>query len=121
MISITHFAANNIVVPHLWISKGHMNWCILNRRLQLMYIPQKIGNFILKLFSCCSLSFVSPSEHIVTRSTHRGFPQGSCLSPILFNSYMTSISSDLELNVFHSLFYADNMVDFSNNTHRGLI
>jgi len=59
--------------------------------------------------------FSSYSGFISMRLTHRGFPQGSCLSPLLFNIYISSISHSLISQNFQMLLYADDIVLFFSN------
>lgn len=54
---------------------------------------------------------------IVHQTAYRGLPQGSCLSPILFNVYMMSVSSLLNISGFFSLLLEDYIVVSTKNKH----
>jgi len=47
--------------------------------------------------------------------THKGIPQGSILSPLLFNFYLRNIGHHLHKDI-QILQYADDIVLFSSNT-----
>jgi len=81
---------------------------LINRLLDL-HIPNHFCLFIQSFFSC-HLYFFSPLEQIAIRTAYRGLPQGSCLSPILFNVYSLIISNKLIENGFSSLFCVDDIV-----------
>lgn len=84
-------------------------------RLQDLNVPDVFYNYIYNLFHVRFLHFKSPSGAEFIRSSYRGLPQGSCLSPILFNVYMTPISKSLSSHDYSCLFYADDIVVFSVN------
>jgi len=77
---------------------------ILRNSLLTWKVPQKMCLFLQSLFSCRDIHFFSLSGAKEIRTVHRGLPQGSCLSPILFNVYISSISKALTENGFPSLF-----------------
>ncbi|KAL4103296.1 hypothetical protein QTP88_018673 [Uroleucon formosanum] len=83
--------------------------------LASLQIPYSVCNFISSLFFQRFLQFSSPSGLILDRSTYRGLPQGSCLSPLLFNIYMSPICLSLASPEFQVLLYADDIVLFSSN------
>ena len=83
--------------------------------LASLHIPNSVCNFISSLFFQRYLQFSSPSGIISDRSTYRGLPQGSCLSPLLFNVYMSPICLSLDSLEFQVLLYADDIVLFSSN------
>ena len=83
--------------------------------LASLHIPYSVCNFIFSLFSHRFLKFSSPSGATLNRSTHRGLPQGSCLSPLLFNIYMSPICRSLDSPTFQVLTYADDNVVFCSN------
>jgi ribonuclease HI len=84
-------------------------------QLLSLHIPSNFCNIIVSLFSNRNLSFTSPFGSFNTRSTFSGLPQGSCLSPILFNIYMSAIANHLSKNGHKCLIYADDIVVFSSN------
>lgn len=78
-------------------------------------LPPAFCNLIRSLFSYRSLSFSSPFYSHNIRSTFTGLPQGSCLSPILFNIYINFIAKHLFSRSHPFLIYADEIVIFSTN------
>jgi ribonuclease HI len=84
-------------------------------RLVDLNVPAGFCNYIYSLFHVRYLHFTSPSGSEYIRSSYRGLPQGSCLSPILFNVYMIPICKDLYSLDHSCLFYADDIVVFSAN------
>lgn len=82
-----------------------------------LHIPNSICNFISTLFSQRSLKFTSPSGTTSYRMTHRGLPQGSCLSSLLFNIYMFPICLSQASLDSKALLYADDIVLFSSNKY----
>ena len=67
------------------------------------------------MFNKRHLVFTSPFGSYNTRTTFIGLPQGSCISPIIFNVYMSIIDKHLELNGHNCFIYADDMVIFTSN------
>lgn len=49
----------------------------------------------------------------VIHTVYRGLHQGSYLSPILFDVYISSVSNNLSKNEFGILFYADDIIVYS--------
>ncbi|KAL4152897.1 hypothetical protein QTP88_000730 [Uroleucon formosanum] len=83
--------------------------------LKSLNIPSLFINFISLLFSDRKLHFRSSFGSTNIRSTSKGLPQGSCLSPILFNLYMSFIIKHLNTLGHNCLVYADDIVIFSHN------
>lgn len=84
-----------------------------------LQIPNSVCNFITLLYSQRFLEFSSLSGSNLIRSTYRGLPQGSCLSPLLFNVYMSPIYSSFKSPFFQTLLYADDIDLFSSNKFLG--
>lgn len=87
---------------------------LLRNKLHELRIPKKLSNFIMNLlterflfFRCCDPSVSSP------RIIWRGLPQGSVLSPILYNLY----TYDLETSIGYCriLQYADDILIYSSH------
>lgn len=73
-------------------------------------IPQRFIQYIVSLFSVRTLIF-SSGQTAIFRKTYRGLPQGSSLSPLLFNLYMLPIVSlHTECSV---LLFADDVAVYS--------
>lgn len=97
-------AYDNVLLPILW------------EKLCRLKIPSRLSFLTLKLLSERHISFrgndktISPSRRI-----WKGLPQGSVLSPLLFNIY----SADLETAKGHSsiLQYADDILLYSSDTN----
>lgn len=89
---------------------------ILYRKLLQLKVPKQISNYIYSLFSERKIVLnVNETEYNDTqRTTWRGLPQGSVLSPLLYNIY----TADLE-TVFGStiqvLQYADDLLLYTTN------
>ncbi|KAL4142166.1 hypothetical protein QTP88_004679 [Uroleucon formosanum] len=77
--------------------------------------PPVFGNMLLSLFNKRNLVFSSSFGSSNTRSTFTGLPQGSCLSPLLFNIYMSIVAKSLLRSGHKCLIYADDIVIFSSN------
>ncbi|KAL4154600.1 hypothetical protein QTP88_000457 [Uroleucon formosanum] len=84
-------------------------------KLLSLHLPPTFCNIIFSLFSHRHLSFSSRFGSQCIRSTFSGLPQGSCLSPILFNIYMSFIANHLSSLGQKCLIYADDIVVFSSN------
>ncbi|KAL4112254.1 hypothetical protein QTP88_016075 [Uroleucon formosanum] len=84
-------------------------------KLFSLHLPPTFCNIIFSLFSHRHLSFSSRFGSQCIRSTFSGLPQGSCLSPILFNIYMSFIANHLSSLGHKCLINADDIVVFSSN------
>ena len=59
----------------------------LKQILRELGIPEHFSIFILKLMSPRKLDFRTNSPQSISRTTYKGLPQGSSLTPTLFNLY----------------------------------
>lgn len=72
---------------------------ILIQELQRLNFPAKILHFVKNLVSFREIQFVIHGQLTETRLSHKGTPQGSVLSPMLFNIYLNKIRSCLSSRV----------------------
>lgn len=84
--------------------------------LKSLNILSSFINFISLLFSDRKLHFCFSFGSANIRSTSTGLPQGSCLSPILFNLYVSFIIKHLNTLYHNCLVYTDDIVIFSHST-----
>jgi hypothetical protein len=87
----------------------------LRKKLQELRVPARLSSFIIKMLSERCITFRGNDETIQpSRYVWKGLPQGSVLSPLLFNIY----TYDLEQNTEHSsiLQYADDILLYSINS-----
>jgi hypothetical protein len=83
--------------------------------LKSLNLPPIFTNFNSHLFSHRNLNFLSPFGSTNSRFTYSDLLQGSCLSPMLFNFYMSFIVNHLNSIGVICLVYADDIVIFSRN------
>ena len=101
-----HSAFPSVSLPVLWYS------------LTKLGIPLHCSSFILSLMSPQTFIFSHSNYSPLTRTNYVGLPQGSSLSPILFNIYLLNI-----LNM-HSkatiLSFADDLVIYNAHVPTGI-
>ncbi|XP_020297730.1 uncharacterized protein LOC109862182, partial [Pseudomyrmex gracilis] len=78
-------------------------------------IPPKMLAFLASVVSFRRLKGFASGTYVQTRNTSRGLLQGSILSPILFNIYVSLVESCLFTDV-KALIYADDIVIFCSNS-----
>jgi hypothetical protein len=83
--------------------------------LASLHVPNLVCNFISSLFSLRRLKFTFPSGSVSYSLSYRGISQGSYLSPLSFNVYISPMYLSLISLNFKVLLYADNIVLFSSN------
>lgn len=86
---------------------GSVHVPTLISQLVSLSIPHYFCHYIASLFSHRFLTFTSPFEDFVLRYTYRELPHDSCLSPLLFNICMNSISQWLSSRGIQPYIYAD--------------
>ncbi|XP_052739677.1 RNA-directed DNA polymerase from mobile element jockey isoform X2 [Bicyclus anynana] len=87
---------------------------ILRRKMLNLSIPARIVHFVMNLFMDRSIKIRVNEELRPPRTVWKGLPQGSVLSPLLYNIY----TSDLELAVdsfCNTLQYADDLALYSSS------
>jgi potassium voltage-gated channel Eag-related subfamily H protein 8 len=92
-----------------------VNIPLLISHLNALNLPLFFTNYIFRLFSHRTLNILSSFGATNTRTTSTGLPQGSCLSPILFNIYMCFIANRLISPGHSCLMYADDIVIHSHS------
>jgi ribonuclease HI len=114
-INIAFASKSNIAAAFLDINSAYDNVILplLNHKLINMGIPHNISQLIFNILSERCIQIEGPSGQI-QRVIYKGLPQGSVLSPILFNIY----TSDLQHIIPSScniLQYADDFVVYAQN------
>lgn len=89
---------------------------IIFQELQKLKIDIKFINTIYSLISLKLLKFNNDGTKNVIRESETGLPQGSVLSPLLFNILLHSISECIPLNSKY-LVYADDIIIYSQNNN----
>jgi len=92
---------------------------ILVQDLRAMGFPARINKFVENLLSERLIQFVRNNELSGLHVAHKGTPQGSILSPLLFNIYLRRISFRLHSDT-HILQYADDIILYSWNPNISL-
>lgn len=87
---------------------------VLINQLKDLGIPAKVRKFIGNLLHTREISFINNGTLSNSLYSFKGTPQGSMLSPILFNIFIKNISNNLHPEV-KILQYADDVVIFSHN------
>lgn len=82
---------------------------VLKFKMEKLGLPRKIINFIFNLFLDRTAQLRVDGEIKCSRSVHKGLPQGSVLSPILFNLYTYDLFKYI-LPHCRLLQYADDLV-----------
>jgi len=81
---------------------------ILVRDLRTLGFPAKICKFVENLLSERYIQFVRNGDLIEPCTAHKGSPQGSILSPLLFNIYLREVSKHIHPDT-SILQYADDI------------
>lgn len=107
----------SVTAAFLDISSAYDNVLVLVLRDKLfkLGVPIILINFIINLLSERFISILLDDNNQITRTVWRGLPQGSVLSPLLYNIY----TYDLELSLNGSvsvLQYADDLLLYSTNS-----
>jgi len=87
---------------------------ILIHDLRTLGFPARICKFVDNLLGERYIQFVRNGELSEPRTAHKGTPQGSVLSPLLFNIYLREVSKHLHSDT-SILQYADDIVLFAWN------
>lgn len=105
------FSSNNsVIAAFLDISSAYDNVLvsILEQKLNSLQVPTMLSKFIINMLSERSLN-LHIEGYTFTRLVWKGLPQGSVLSPILYNIYTYDLESSLNESV-QVLQYADDLL-----------
>lgn len=83
-------------------------------KLKDLRLPPKLVRFIGATLKSRTLTGLAENQLIGTKTTNKGLPQGSILSPLLFNSYMTGIGRKFPAGINVSSFADDFRISYSN-------
>lgn len=88
---------------------------ILKYKLELLQVPPNLCNFIIEILSDRTIYLSLPdSTTLPSRKTWKGLPQGSVLSPLLYNIYTYDLDTIFDNNV-KILQYADDLLLYTIN------
>ena len=73
-------------------------------------IPLKIVAALQQLFAVKTITIQNDTENVGSRESYKGIPQGSPLSPLLFNVYMSTLNETLRDTGVRAVIYADDVV-----------
>lgn len=82
---------------------------ILKSKLQLLNIPIRLSNFIMNMLSERCIHLLMNGNREDSRLVWKGLPQGSVLSPILYNIYTYDLERSVDPNT-NILQYADDLL-----------
>lgn len=107
---------NSVTAAFLDVAAAYdnVNLSILKKKLCDLNIPLKITNFIFNLFMERSVSLRVPGFENVFRYLWKGVPQGSVLSPLLYDVYTRELESVIGSDCC-ILQYADDVLVYSSN------
>ena len=107
------FLSGNVAVAVFADIKGaydNVDIPILLDLVRAKEIPSKIILLLQQLFSVKILSIKNELETLGTRQSYTGIPQGSPMSPLLFNIYISSLNEVLKDTGVKAIIYADDVV-----------
>ena len=85
---------------------------ILKEKLIRFKVPVMLTNFIINILSERFLTLILENNKKLTRTAWKGIPQGSVLSPLLYNIYTHDLETSL-IGPFKILQYADDLLLYS--------
>lgn len=106
----------SVVAGFLDISAAYdnVNLSILRQKLQQLRVTKKIAHFIFNLLSGRKISLRYPGVEVTDHMIWKGLPQGSVISPLLYDVYTADMESSLTA-VCRVLQYADDVLVYSCN------
>lgn len=110
-IRIAFSKNHSVVAAFLDINAAYDNviLSILKNKLQALNVPIMLSNFIINMLSERFINISLEDGTMKSRNVWKGLPQGSVLSPILYNIYTSDLESALDGNV-NILQYADDLL-----------
>jgi ribonuclease HI len=102
----------SLIAAFLDISAAYdnANLYILRQKLQDLKIPAILCNFIINILIERSVILVLEDSAVLKRTTWKGLPQGSVLSPILYNIYTYDLDRCIKTDNVNVLQYADDLL-----------
>lgn len=88
---------------------------LLFEKFKNFNIPNIIANFLYNLFSFKIMHFFHNGSSKFIRYSYFGLPQGSCLSPFLYNLFTSDISSVIPNGCYFYQFSDDKVISISGN------
>lgn len=109
-IRLAFSQGKSVVAVFLDINSAYDNVIpsVLRHKMQELSIPARLTNYISKLFMTRHLDIRAQGTSLPLRSTWRGLPQGSVLSPILYNLYTFDLDRSVQ-PFCNILQYADDL------------
>lgn len=86
---------------------------ILKQKLETLKVPSTLCDFIINILIQRSIVLVLEDSTILKRTTWKGLPQGSVLSPILYNIYTYDMDNYIKTEHVNILQYADDILIYS--------
>lgn len=99
---------------------GNVNTNKLIKILNGCGVPPRVVNFINHMIECRTVEGYYNGDSLGSRTACRGVPQGSVLSPILFNMYVKYCCQGLDPCVI-PLMYADDLIIFTKQPNLKLV
>lgn len=87
---------------------------ILQQKLLKLNVPSILCRFIINFISERYIHFETEDSSLI-RTVWKGLPQGSVLSPLLYNIYTQDLESKFDVNSVSILQYADDVVLYSSD------
>lgn len=86
---------------------------ILRNKLLDLNIPHTLVNFVINMLLERSIHINVDNSTTISRTTWKGLPQGSVLSPLLYNVYTHDLESSVKTTNIEVLQYADDLLIYS--------
>lgn len=106
----------SVVAAFLDVSAAYDNVIIavLKNKLMKLQVPSILVNFIINILSVRFIFVVTNQGSRLSRTVYKGLPQGSVLSPLLYNIYTHDLEAFLN-GIVSVLQYADDLLIYSIN------